>query len=233
KRFEMEPNRVSVHPDGAGKIINGLRFPRPSQRLEHLLSSSHFSLHAYSLSKNSLEYFHWRNLMELDLRPLPRVEWHAALTGAFRELARGGVLLLVSDIDPAHLHEQFDVDQSRSYTWTYEERGPKVWRIRLTKTAETPLPRVLANVRDVSTAALDFDRAGAVWNLAPAPRDLDSNLIALAPGTRIDSHVGPDLDVMFVIIDGSGRLTTEIDTVDIVAGDVVWLPRRSIREIVA
>ena len=38
---------------------------------------------------------------------------------------------------------------------------------------------------------------------------------------------------MFIVVDGSGEIATELDAVRIEAGDIVWLPRRSVREVVA
>lgn len=171
--------------------------------------------------------------MEFDVRPLPRSHRYAAIVDAFRALAAGEDLIVVNDADPGCFREKFDVDFARSNTWTYDEQGPKVWRVRITKTAATPLPQVLANALKLSSEAHAPDRTGAVWKLSMSPRDLDSNLIALAPHTRIHSHTGPDLDVMFIVVDGRGEITTELDTVRIEAGDIVWLPRRSVREIIA
>lgn len=171
--------------------------------------------------------------MELDVRPLPRSHRRQAIVDAFRALAPGEDLTLVTDEDPSDFREQFDVDFARSFTWTNEEQSRKEWRVRLAKTARTPLPQVLANTRELSAAADAPDRTGAVWKLSMAPRDLDSNLIALAPHSRIHSHTGPDLDVMFIVVDGRGEIATELDAIGIEAGDIVWLPRRSVREVVA
>jgi len=67
-------------------------------------------------------------------------------------------------------------------------------------------------------------------------RDLDSNVIALPPGRRIDWHVGPDLDVLVHVLAGSGRIDTTPDGstgIEVATGDLVWLPRRSGRSFVA
>jgi hypothetical protein len=64
-------------------------------------------------------------------------------------------------------------------------------------------------------------------------RDLDSNVIRLYPGATIDSHVGPDLDVIVLVLSGDGQVGTELGTVDLHAGALAWLPRRSRRQISA
>ena len=103
----------------------------------------------------------------------------------------------------------------------------------ITKLASTPLPRILVNTADAVADPGQPDATGAVWKLQTRERDLDSNLIALAPGGTIDAHTGPDLDVLVHVLAGSGHLVTERDTVDLRPGALVWLPRRSRREFVA
>ena len=46
-------------------------------------------------------------------------------------------------------------------------------------------------------------------------------------------HVGPDLDVLVVVFEGSGALTTELDGFDLAGGQLVWLPRASLRSVTA
>ncbi|WP_203789184.1 hypothetical protein [Paractinoplanes rishiriensis] len=60
-------------------------------------------------------------------------------------------------------------------------------------------------------------------------RDLDSNVIALPPGRAIDAHTGPDLDVLIHVLAGSGKLATELGTVELTPGVLLWLPRRTRR----
>lgn len=89
------------------------------------------------------------------------------------------------------------------------------------------------NLFDV-TADAGADAAGALWRLQTSPRQLDANVIRLAAGGRIDAHAGPDLDVLMLVLDGSGRVIGEgADPITVEAGALVWLPRRSRREIAA
>jgi quercetin dioxygenase-like cupin family protein len=63
-------------------------------------------------------------------------------------------------------------------------------------------------------------------------RQLDANLIRLAAGDRIDPHDGPDLDVLMVVVAGSGTVTGPgEDRLSVNPGSLVWLPRRAYRGI--
>ena len=74
---------------------------------------------------------------------------------------------------------------------------------------------------------------GAVWKLQTRDRDLDSNIIALPAGGAIETHTGPDLDVLIHVLAGTGELATENGVVDLCPGALVWLPRRSRRRFTA
>jgi uncharacterized protein (DUF2249 family)/quercetin dioxygenase-like cupin family protein len=169
---------------------------------------------------------------ELDVRGMRKPDKHPAIFARYAELPVGAAFVLVNDHDPKHLHEEFEADHAGSYDWEYLNREPRDWRIKITKLASTPLPRVLV---DTGTVSGDTTSAatGATWKLQARERDLDSNIIALAPGQRIDAHSGPDLDVLIHILAGSGRLTTELSTIDLEPGALVWLPRRSHRQFTA
>ena len=93
-------------------------------------------------------------------------------------------------------------------------------------------PRILLNTahfQDPAAAPV----AGAVWKLTEHQRDLDSNLIALPAGDGIAMHTGPHLDVLVHVTAGSGQLLTELASLDLEPGCVVWLPRGSRRQFVA
>ncbi|ONH33495.1 cupin 2 conserved barrel domain protein [Pseudofrankia asymbiotica] len=97
----------------------------------------------------------------------------------------------------------------------------------------TSLPRVLVNTGDLSAGVGEPAVAGAVWKLPVSEHDLDSNIIALPPGGTIEEHVGPDVDVLVHVLAGSGTLFTERDSLDLVPGALLWLPRRSRRRLAA
>jgi quercetin dioxygenase-like cupin family protein len=95
-------------------------------------------------------------------------------------------------------------------------------------------PRLLGNAFEAAAGADDAAAGGgAAWRLRPEPRQLDSNVIRLRPGGRIDSHVGPDLDVLVLVLAGDGQVVGEADAVPLTEGALVWLPRRSRRAIEA
>jgi len=168
---------------------------------------------------------------ELDVRPLRKPDKHPAIFQAYAAVPPGESLVLVNDHDPRHLHDEFEVEHPGGYAWDYLARDRGAWRIRITKLASTPLPRVLADTGALSTAAADA--TGVIWKLQMRERDLDSNVIALAPGATIDAHAGPDVDVLIHVLAGSGQLCTELGTLALRPGSLTWLPRRSRRQFTA
>jgi uncharacterized protein (DUF2249 family)/quercetin dioxygenase-like cupin family protein len=168
---------------------------------------------------------------EVDVRTLRKPDKHPAIFQAYAALPAGDSLVLVNDHDPRHLHDEFEVEYPGGYAWEYLAKEPREWRIRITKLASTPLPRVLADTS--ALAAPDAEAAGVAWKLQMRERDLDSNVITLAPGAGIGAHYGPDLDVLIHVLSGSGQLVTELSTVELRPGSLLWLPRRSRREFAA
>jgi uncharacterized protein (DUF2249 family)/quercetin dioxygenase-like cupin family protein len=164
---------------------------------------------------------------ELDVRQLRKPDKHPTIFATYAALPVGESFVLVNNHDPKHLHDEFEADHAGSYGWEYVEKGPAVWRIRITKLAATPLPRILTNTAEL---AREPDLSGAVWKLEVRERDLDSNVIALGPNRGIDSHVGADVDVLIHVLSGSGRLDTERGAIDLVPGALLWLPKRSRRQ---
>jgi len=92
------------------------------------------------------------------------------------------------------------------------------------------LPRVLCDTVAVVSGAPP-DAAGALWRLQEQPRDLDANLVQLPAGSGVDAHAGPEVDVLLNVVHGTGRLLTESGELELRPGVLVWLPRRSRREI--
>jgi uncharacterized protein (DUF2249 family)/quercetin dioxygenase-like cupin family protein len=167
---------------------------------------------------------------ELDVRPLRKPDKHPAIFQAYAAVPVGESLVLVNDHDPRHLRDEFEVEYPGGYTWDYLVKDPGAWRIRITKLASTPLPRILA---DTTALAAATDASGVMWKLQMRERDLDSNVIALAPGASIDAHAGPDVDVLIHVLAGSGQLATDLDTLALRTGSLTWLPRRSRRQFTA
>jgi len=169
---------------------------------------------------------------ELDVRQMRKPDKHPAIFRAFAELPAGESLVLVNDHDPRHLRDEFEIEYPRGYAWEYLASGPRDWRIRIAKLASTPLPRILTDTAATSAAESD-DPAGVPWKLRMRERDLDSNIVSLAPEGQIGAHAGPDVDVLICVLAGSGELTTELDILRLTPGALVWLPRRSRRQFAA
>jgi len=169
----------------------------------------------------------------VDVRGLRKPDKHPTIFAAYAALPVGGAFVLVNDHDPQHLHEEFETEHAGSYRWVYLNREMRDWRIQITKLASTPLPRVLVDTATITADTASADVTGAIWKLQARERDLDSNIIALPPGQTIDAHSGPDLDVLIHVLAGSGHLATELGTIDLIPGALVWMPRRSRREFTA
>jgi uncharacterized protein (DUF2249 family)/quercetin dioxygenase-like cupin family protein len=169
----------------------------------------------------------------LDVRQVPKPDKHPAIFAAFNALARGESFMLVNDHDPKHLREEFEDGYAGSFSWDYVSREHRNWQIKIGKTLSTALPVVLADTHHLAALTGEPDVTGAVWSLAARDRDLDANVIALRADELIDSHAGPDLDVMIHVLGGSGRLETEASTIDLRTGALIWLPRRSVRKFIA
>lgn len=101
----------------------------------------------------------------------------------------------------------------------------------MTEQTQKQFPQVVGDVAEVLSAPADA--SGSIWKLEPHTRGLDCNIIAIAPGEEISRHEGPDLDVVIVVLDGSGVLETEADSIDLVNGSMVWLPKLSVRRFIA
>jgi uncharacterized protein (DUF2249 family) len=168
---------------------------------------------------------------ELDVRALPAPDRHAAILQTYEALSVGESVVLVTDHDPHHLREEFDADHPGSHGWDDLDQGPETWRIHISKLATTPLPRVVCDTMTIIHHSQS--EWGVAWKLPMHRRDLDSNIIRLAPGASIGAHVGPDLDVLLFVLDGTGHITTEIHTIDLHPGALIWLPQRSRRQFTA
>ena len=169
----------------------------------------------------------------LDVRQVPKPDKHPAIFAAFDALDRGEAFVLVNDHDPKHLHEEFEAGYAGSFSWDYLSRERRNWQIKIGKTSSTALPVVLTDTEQLAAHTGEPDLTGAVWSLTARDRDLDANVIALRPDEVIDSHAGPDLDVLIHVLGGSGCLETEASTIDLQAGALLWLPRRSVRKFIA
>lgn len=170
---------------------------------------------------------------EIDVRAVPRPERHPLIFAAYAQLAAGEAIRLLNDHEPLHLRDEFERELPGAFRWEpigESEDGSFVTRI--VKTVRAPLPRVIGDTAALP-ATIGAAGSGSVWQLAPAERDLDANVIELPAGDEIAAHDGPDLDVLVHVLAGAGTLETETGAVALQPGNLVWLPRRARRRFIA
>ncbi|WBO62385.1 hypothetical protein [Streptomyces camelliae] len=94
-------------------------------------------------------------------------------------------------------------------------------------------PRVLCDTRTLAeTPALP---GGVLWKLAESARQLDANVVRIAPGDRITTHTETQLDVLVLVMAGDGALGAGPagTPLPLTEGALVWLPRGATRSISA
>jgi quercetin dioxygenase-like cupin family protein len=89
------------------------------------------------------------------------------------------------------------------------------------------VPRLLVEPGVEYAAGVAADRGGVVWRLAEPGRQLESDLVRLGPGAEAGEHAENELDVLLVVLEGSGRLDGPQASLELEPRAVVWLPRRS------
>lgn len=170
---------------------------------------------------------------ELDIRRLPLRQQLDRLDERFAALPPGDTFVLVVDAEPVTLMAAFDVDHAEAHRSTVLEATPGLWRIGITRLTASDLPRVLCNTQIVAAQASSSAAAGAVWRLQLRQRHLDANIIHLPAHDSISLHIGSDLDVLILVLVGSGTMSTEAGDVSLATGSLGWLPRRSVRAVTA
>ncbi|GAA2965787.1 AraC family ligand binding domain-containing protein [Streptomyces enissocaesilis] len=93
-------------------------------------------------------------------------------------------------------------------------------------------PGVLARLAALAGSA-PAHRGGALWRLGENGRQLDANVIRLAPRAHVAPHVEPDLDVLVYVAQGAGRLECGGARHELAPGAVAWLPHGARRAVSA
>ncbi|HZH09638.1 MAG TPA: DUF2249 domain-containing protein [Microvirga sp.] len=71
----------------------------------------------------------------IDVRQImPRMR-HPLIFSTFDQLAPGEAFLLVNDHDPRPLFYQFSVERPGAFDWEYQEEGPDLWQVRISRSA--------------------------------------------------------------------------------------------------
>lgn len=91
--------------------------------------------------------------------------------------------------------------------------------------------RVLCDVR--ALAGEPPAPAHVLWKLAEPGRQLDANLVRLPADARVDTHAEPDLDVLLLVVTGTGVMDTPDGPLPLAEGALVWLPHGSVRSLAA
>lgn len=168
----------------------------------------------------------------IDIRELSPQQSPRHVIEAYEPLNVGDSLIVLANQEPPALRGEIERELAGAFSWDTMPSEDNLFRVRITKRASTALPRVVADTAELFNSTSP-DAAGSIWRLEPGARDLDSNIITLPPEGEIAQHVGPNLDVLIVIIDGSGELQTELDTIALQQGQVVWLPAKARRRFTA
>jgi uncharacterized protein (DUF2249 family) len=71
--------------------------------------------------------------IELDVRPIPPRDKHPTIFNTLDGLASGQSMLLINDHDPRPLRYQLDAERPGGFEWIYQEQGPAVWRVRISR----------------------------------------------------------------------------------------------------
>jgi uncharacterized protein (DUF2249 family) len=173
--------------------------------------------------------------VELDARVLPKPEKHKTIFATFAKLAAGESFVLLNDHEPEPLRLEFEREHPGSYGWEYLEKGRErgaLWRTRISRLSSTAVPWILTDTATTGEG-VEADPAGVVWKLDVQSREIDADVTSLSAGQDTGMHVGPEIDALIHVLSGSGRLTTELGTIELAAGALLWMPKRSRRQFVA
>jgi len=66
-------------------------------------------------------------------RLLPRMR-HPLILQTFERLRPGEAIQLINDHDPKPLFHHFNEKHHGTFGWDYQEEGPHVWRVRISRT---------------------------------------------------------------------------------------------------
>ncbi len=100
----------------------------------------------------------------IDVRVIPPSHRHPVIFRLFNRLEIGKGFQIVADHDPRPLRYQFDARYGSRCRWTYLERGPDVWRVRLVRTAERIEPAYSSIELSLDDGV--EDHSGSVWDPA-------------------------------------------------------------------
>ncbi|MGW6057462.1 cupin domain-containing protein [Streptomyces sp. NPDC055189] len=87
-----------------------------------------------------------------------------------------------------------------------------------------PAPAAPVFVGPEQTAAVGRGQVSVLWSLGDRTRDLDADVVRLAPGASTGEHTEEEFGVLLTVLTGSGELRTPDVTWQLVPGALAWLP---------
>lgn len=88
----------------------------------------------------------------------------------------------------------------------------------------TPAPAAAVFVGPERTAADGRGQISLLWSLGDRARDLDADVVRLAPGASTGEHTQEAWGVLFTVLSGTGELRTPDATWRLTPGALAWLP---------
>jgi len=73
------------------------------------------------------------NRREINLLERPHAECHQTVIEGLDEVEPGGSALIIADHDAKPVLYQYQAERGYALDWEYEQQGPAVWKIRITK----------------------------------------------------------------------------------------------------
>ena len=194
-----------------------------------------------------------QSIQEVDVRRIAPPQRHPQIFATFDALKPGEAFHLVNDHDPRPLLYQFQSLRPGAFSWEYEESGPNLWRIRISKRADAPetnepqkMPtggcghhhhqgHAMTPGKPVVThfsEHLTF-QPSRFTPLVLAQSDKTKVIQAcFQPGQFIPVHK-PDIDLTIFVLEGEGRLATGDVEQPIKPGVIAFIPAGEARGIKA
>jgi len=85
-------------------------------------------------------------------------------------------------------------------------------------------------VVDLAAEVRAYAGGGALWRLEPS-QDLQANLVRLEPCHEIGAHRNDEVDVLLVVVEGSGELVVDQQSHPLKPATLAHLPKGAVRAI--
>ena len=150
-------------------------------------------------------------VQELDVRTIPPPERHRRVFETFDNLPDGSSFVLVADHEPRPLFYQFRAERAGEFTWTPIEKGPELWKVRLTRfvhrNEEPSLQRFFERDHDELDSVLGYVRDDLRRAIQDPGRPTGA-LTALFEefDLRLDRHIRWEEEVLFPSVERVPRV---------------------------